>query len=152
MDLKETVWRCVLVWPTCHNTYSLTHSVSYLPTVWNRVSPWEAYRFSVKKFPSFCETRKFITTFTTDRHVSLSLVKSVQSKPPHLTSSGSNLLFSCHLRLGLPRGLFPLGFPSNTPYAALLFPIHAACPNHLVLRVLITRIIFGEEYRPLISS
>ena len=132
--------------------YVLTHLLSYLLTAWSRVSPWEAYRFSVKKFPSFCGTRKFITTFTTARLISLSLVTSVQAKPPHLTSSRSNLLFSCHLRLDLPSGLFPLGFPSNTLCAILLFPKYAACPNHLILRVLITRIIFGEVYRPLISS
>ena len=88
---------------------------------------WEAYRFAVKKLPSFCATRKFITAFTTARHLSLSWTKSIQSKPLHLTFSRSNLLFSCHLRLVLPSGLSPLSFHTNTLYAA--FP-HTCCVSH----------------------
>jgi hypothetical protein len=58
-------------------------------------------------------------------------------------------LLSCHLRLGLPGGLFFLDFPTNTLYEPLLFPIRAACPTYLILLDLIKRIIFGEDFRPL---
>jgi hypothetical protein len=34
-------------------------------------------------------------------------------------------------------------------YTSLLFPIRSACPAHLILLDLITRVIFGEEYRSL---
>ena len=34
----------------------------------------------------------------------------------------SILILSSHLRLSLPSGLFPSGFPTKTLYASLLFP------------------------------
>jgi hypothetical protein len=65
--------------------------------------------------------------------------------PPHPTAWRSILVFSYHLLLGLPSGFFLLGLPTITLYASLLFPIHAACPTHLILNF-ITRIMFGEWY------
>jgi hypothetical protein len=45
-----------------------------------------------------------------------------QSNPcPHPTAWRSILILSSHLCLGLPSGLFPLGFPTKTLYAPLLF-------------------------------
>ena len=55
------------------------------------------------------------------------------------------ILFS-RLRLGLPSGLFPPCFPTKTLHAPLLSPIRATRHAHLIL-YLITRIIFGEQYR-----
>jgi len=40
----------------------------------------------VKKFPEFYRTRRFITAFTSARHLSLSSASSIQSIPPHPTS------------------------------------------------------------------
>ena len=39
---------------------------------------------------------------------------SIQSPQPLPTSSKSTLILSSHLRLGLPNGLFPSGFPTKT--------------------------------------
>ena len=45
---------------------------------------------------------------------------------------------SSHLRLGLPKGLFPVGLPVNILKALLLSSILATCPAHLNLLDLIT--------------
>jgi hypothetical protein len=42
-------------------------------------------------------------------------------------------MLSIHLRLGLPSGLFPSGFPTNNLYTFLFYPIRATCPVHLIL-------------------
>ena len=127
-------------------TYSLTYSKEQSPSR-------EANRFSAsQEIPPICGSRSFITAFTSARHLSLSWASSIQFIPTHSTSWRSILILSSHLRLGLPRGLFPSGFPSKTLYAPHLFPISATCPAHLILFDLITRTILGEEYSSLSSS
>jgi hypothetical protein len=71
---------------------------------------------------------------------------------PHPTSWRSILIWSSHLRLGLPSGLFPSDFPTKTLYTPLLSLIRATCTDHLILLDLITRTKLGDEYRPLSSS
>jgi hypothetical protein len=75
----------------------------------------------VKKFLAFYGTRRFITVFTSARHLSLSWASSVQSIPPHPTSWRFILILSSHLRLGLSSGLFPSGF--HTKLCTHLFPL-----------------------------
>ena len=106
----------------------------------------------VKKFPAFYGTRKFITAITSARHLSLSWVSSIQPITLHPTSWRSILILSSHLRLGLPSGLFPPGFPTKTLYTPLPSPMRATCPAPLILLDFITRTILGEEYRISSSS
>jgi hypothetical protein len=125
----------------------MLHS-AYLLTPWSRVLVEKLAGLQlVKKFPAFYGSRRFITVFTSVRHLSLSRASSIQSITPHNTSVTSILILSSHLSLGLPNGLFPSGFPTKTLCTPLPYPICATCPVHHILLDFITRTIVGEVYR-----
>ena len=117
--------------------------LTYLLTPWSRV-PLENLTGSqlVKIFSIFCGTRRFITAFTSARHLSLPWASSIQSMPPYPTSWRSILILLSDLRLSPPSGLLPSGFPTTALYTTLPSPIHAKCPAHLILLDLIIRTIW----------
>ena len=126
------------------NSYLLTYSL----TPWCRVLLEQLTGLQlVKKFPAFHGTRRFITALTSVRHLSLSWASPIQSIYPHPTSWRSILILSTNLRLGLPSGLFPSGFPSKSLNTLLSSHIRATCPTHLILIDFITRAILGEQYK-----
>ena len=86
----------------------------------------------VKKLPAFNGTRRFITALTNVRHLSLSWASPIQSIYPHPTSWRSILILSTHLRLGLPSGLLPSGFPTKILYtvALLTHTRYMPSPSH----------------------
>ena len=105
---------CPLKYCTRILTELLIYLLTYLLTPWSRILLEKlTCPQLVKKFPEFYGTRKFITTFTNARHLSLSWASSIQSIPPHLTSWRSSLILSSHLRLGLPSGSCPQVSPSK---------------------------------------
>ena len=106
----------------------------------------------VKKFPTFYVTRKFLTASTSGRHLSLSWASTIQSIPLNPTSWRSILILSSHLRLSLPSGLVPSGFPTETLFAPLISPIRATGPARLILLDLINRRVLSEEHKSLSSS
>ena len=129
------------------------HTHTYLVSPWCRVLVEKLTGLQlVKKFPAFHGNRRFITALTSVRHLSLSWARPIQSIYPHPTSRRSILILSTHLRLCLPSGLFPSGFPSKTLYTPLSSPIRATYPAHLLLLDFITRTILGEEYKSFSSS
>jgi len=106
-DENDAFLRCVEKHWICQR------SITYLLTPWCRVLIEKLTGLQlVKKFPAFHGTRRFITAFTSVRHLSLSWASPIKSIYPHPTSWRSVLILSTHLCLGLPSGLFPSGFPT----------------------------------------
>ena len=94
-----------------------------LLTAWSRVLEKLTGSQLVKKFPAFYETRRFITAFTSARHLSVSWASS----------------------------LF-LSIPHQSPVYTSPLPIRATCPTHLTLLDLIAQTILGEVHRSLSPS
>ena len=105
--------------PWCFETYLLT---PYCRVLVENLTGFQL----VKKFPAFYGTRRFITAFTSARHLSLSWARSLQSMPDH-TPWRFILMSSSHLRLCLPSGLLLSGFPTKTLHTLLFSPyvLHA---------------------------
>ena len=107
--------------------------ISHSLTPWSRVLLEKLASLQlVKKFPAFYGTRRFLTAFTSARHLALSWASPIQFSYPNPTSWKSILILSSHLRLGLPSGLFPSGFPTSTLYTPLptpkVYPIQQIYP------------------------
>ena len=125
--------------------------MTYLLTPWSGVLLLKPNgSLLVKKFPAFYGDRRFITAYTSADHLPLSWDSPIQSMP-HPTSWRCILILSSNLGLGLKSGSFSQLFHQN-PYAPLLYPIRAIFTAYLILLDLISRIIFGEDYRSLSSS
>ena len=114
----HSILRIRLEWKQRH-VYALSQKLgqyTYLLTPWCRVLLEKLTGLQlVKKFPAFHGTRRFITALTSVRHLSLSWASPIQSIYRH-PNSWRSILLSTHLRLGLPSGLLPSGFPSKTLY------------------------------------
>ena len=107
-------------------TYLFTYLLIYLLTY--LLTPHSTFLLEkltdsqlVNKFPAFYGTRKFITAFTSSRHLSLSWASSIQSIPPksHYLKFHLNIILPS--TPGFPKWSFSLIFPhQNLLYASPL--------------------------------
>ena len=131
----RTGFKCTVLYTIKHCFMNI---LTYFLTPWCRVLLEKLTGLQlVKKFSAFHGTRRFITALTSVRHLSLSWASPIQSMYPHPTSWRSVLILSTHLRLGLPSGLFPSGFPTKTLYTPFSSPIRTTCPAHLTGNIVI---------------
>jgi hypothetical protein len=117
-------------------------------------TPWEAITYvTIRYFPStFLSAKVYYRIHKSSPPVSiLSHINQVHTTPSHPISTKSILILSTRLRLGLPSGLFPSGFPTNNLHAVLLSPFRAPCPAHLILHSIIL-IILDKKYKSRSSS
>jgi hypothetical protein len=64
----------------------ISQHLTYLLTPWSRVLLEKLTGFAAsQEIPRIYGTRRFITAFTSARHLSLSWAKSIQSMPPHIS-------------------------------------------------------------------
>jgi len=103
--------------------------IIYLLTPWSTVLLQKLTGSAAsQEIPRLFGTRRFITVLTSALHLFLSWANSIQSPQPPPTSWRSILILSSHLRLDLPNGLIPSGFPTRTlctppPFAPHVPPI-----------------------------
>jgi hypothetical protein len=107
----------------------------------------------LRNFPAIYRIRRFISVFTRALHWYLYQAGSIQYIPLNPVSLTSSLILSTHVRLGLPSGLFPSGFPTNILYAFSFFPIRTTCSAHLILLdpiILLLYLAKGTSYEAFI--
>ena len=114
---------------------------------------WEANRFSAsKEIPRILWNSK--VHYRNDKCPPPVAIPS-QLDPVHtLTSSFLKIHRNIILpsTTGLPSGLFPSGFPTETLFTPFLSPIPVTCPAQLIPLDLITQTILVEQYISLTSS
>ena len=105
------------------NTYILTYLLTYSMV---QSPSWEANWFAASQEILRISRNPKVHYRTHKRPPPVSILASpIQSIYPHPTSWRSVLILSPHLRLGLPSGLLPSGFPTKTLYTPLTTPIRA---------------------------
>jgi len=96
---------------------------------------------------------RFITVFTTARHLSLSSASWINSKPSHTVSLRYNLISLCNIRLfKSSQRSFCLRISNQKPRCTSLLTHACYMPFHLILLHLILSMISGEEFKSWSSS
>lgn len=90
----------------------------------------------------------FITVFTTAHQLYLPCTRLIQSRSSHHVSLRSSFILLCRLILGLPSGMFPLGYTSKKHVCIFLLPHMCRVPHVSHSPWFVTLIISGESTQP----
>jgi hypothetical protein len=136
LHLKGTrINSCIPTWHTHYqNAFFVNFNCSFVCDIHVQLTPWR------QNSKVHHRTHNSPPTVPT-----LSQVNPLHTPPTNLPKV--HFIPSFHLRLGLPSGLFPSGFPTKTPYTFLPSPMRATCPAHLIYFDLICLTISGDEYK-----
>ena len=163
--ILRVIWSLITWYSTTHNKFIVLRFELKCPnlniilfvnkcSLWNvKLTPLSRHRPQtlrfpqlVQKFPAFMEHEGSLPH--SQESATCPYPEPDWSSPCfRLISQRYILILSSHLRLVVQRGLLPSDFPTKTLHESLLFPIRATCTANLSLLGLITRILFGEEYR-----
>ena len=126
-------------------TYLLTHSIEHSPS--SEANPFSASQ----EIPRILWNQKVHYRIHKIPPVVpiLSQLDPVHTPTSHFLKIHFNIIIPS--TPGFSKSSLSSGFSTKTLYALLLSPIRATWPTHLILFDLITRNIFGEDYRSLSS-
>ena len=127
----------------------VTHSGSQFKTeITNSMdqSPfWEAKRYSASQKTSHVLWNPKVYYRFHKHKLPISVLSQINPVHAPMLRFHFNIIFSSTYVFHMV--FFPQVFPPKMLYAPLLFPIQATCHGRLILLDLITRIIFGKEYK-----
>ena len=131
--------------------------------MWKKLITTYRFRKAIHLPPPLTKRFQYLTPWLTEPGGSMPHSQGLSNNPyPEPNQPNSNSLIpissrsiqilSSHLRLGLPKGFFPVGLPVKIFEALLLSSILATWPANLNLVDLIPLTILGERYKLWSSS
>jgi hypothetical protein len=132
---------------TCIKFHISGNNLKYFPKNISRRNMRSSVVHLLENFPTCHRNIRLIIMFTRKRHWSPFWARLIQSISPHPTFLKYILILSSHLRLSLPSGLVPFGFPTKALYEVRSSHTRPTRHAHLIFLDLLNLIIFGKKFK-----